>query len=294
MRAPVAAAAAILTSLVAAGSVARAQSDEPQPPGGGPMKIDVNAREEAPPPPPTVDGSPQRVSERKPIGQYQLGARFRGIFVPHSFFAPFLAHDTGTSMESWSTGLELIYRRQGYDVVTSLDFSWLDVHNGNYLGSGHPPDLDTHYLEFKNLSFLSADVSIIGYHKFTHWLELRYGGGLGIGWVPGDVYLANNSNALCTAANAKDTKACYPVSPTQGPIKPGDPGYEDKLNKTNNGTKDTAQDPHWHASEDKPPVMGVVNILLGVRFYPARHVAVTVEGGFRNAMFVGAGLHYLF
>jgi hypothetical protein len=291
MRAPIAA-AALLSTLIAA-SVARADSDEPQPPGGGPMKIDMNARDDAPPPPPTVDGTSSTRSAGKRPGPYQLGARVRGIFVPHSFFAPFLAADTGTSMESWSVGMELIYRRKGYDVVTSLDFSWLDVHSGNFLGSGHPADLDTHYIEFKNLAFLSADVSIIGYHKFLPWLELRYGGGLGIGWVPGDVMLANNS-PLCTNANAKDTKACYPISPTEGPIKPGEPGYEDKLKRTQNGQTDTAQSPHWHASGDKPPVMGVVNLLLGVRFYPTERFAITVEGGFRNAMFVGLGLHYLF
>jgi hypothetical protein len=40
--------------------------------------------------------------------------------------------------------------------------------------------------------------------------------------------------------------------------------------------------------------MGVVNILVGFRFYPIKHMAVTVDIGFRDSMFVGGGVHYLF
>jgi len=152
--------------------------------------------------------------------------------------------------------------------------------------------VDTHYVEFQNLSFLSADVSLIGYHKFLPWLEMRYGGGLGIGWVPGDVMLINNGRQ-CTNANASNPEACYPVVNGQ-PVRPSDPDFHKKLNATNNGQTDTADDPHWHSSADKPPVMGVVNLLVGLRFYPVKRMAVTVEVGFRDAIFTGLGLHYLF
>jgi hypothetical protein len=279
--------------LVLASSVARAQTEEPQPPGGGPMDIDTrHHRNEEPPPPgtPPSDGVPL---SSYGIGPYQLGARARAIFVPHAFLGPFLAHNTGTSMTSWSVGIEFIYRRPSFDVVTSLDFSWLDVKNGNYLGAGHDPALDTHYVEFHNLSFLSADVSIIGHHKFLPWLELRYGGGLGLGWVPGDVMLINNGTQ-CNAGNASDIKRCYPVSPTVGAIHPGEPGYQDKLKQTQTGETDTNVTPHWRVSDSKPPVMGVVNLVLGVRFYPYKRLGITIEGGFRDAMFVGLGAHYLF
>lgn len=268
---------ALLMLLVA--STARAQTGEPlppgaepEPPGGGPMKIDVK---------PPVD-----------LGRYQLGARVRGLFVTNLMLSPYLGAGTGTSMESWSVGLELTYRKPSYDIVTSLDFSWLDVHDGNYLGAGHDPSLDTHYVQFRNLSFLSADVSIIGYHKFLPWLELRYGGGLGIGWVPGDVLLTNNG-PQCTAANAKDEKQCYPI--ITGPIN-GKPtaAQEASLKASQNGVQDTNTDPHRHVTGDKPPVMGVVNLLVGLRFYPIPRLAITYELGFRNAIFTGLGVGYLF
>jgi hypothetical protein len=275
-------------TLALGASVARAQSDEPPPPGGGPMKIDLNAREETPP----GIGAP-RPAPVADVGKYQLGARVRGIFVTHAMLSPYLAGDTGSSMESWSVGLEFIYRHRSYDVVTSLDFSWLDVHDGNFLAAGHDATLDTHYIEFRNLSFLSADVSIIGHHKFLPWLELRYGGGLGLGWVPGDVFSVNNGSAGCAMA-PKDPAQCYPIN--IGAIN-GRPTAEQQATldkQRNDGKTDTAGDPHFHASADKPPVMAVVNLLMGLRFYPHPRVGITVEVGFRDAIFSGVGFHYLF
>ena len=40
--------------------------------------------------------------------------------------------------------------------------------------------------------------------------------------------------------------------------------------------------------------MGVVNLLVGLRVYPVKHMAITWEIGFRDAMFTGFGFHYLF
>lgn len=268
-------AALLLTSLAA-----RAQEPEPlppgaepQPPGGGPMKIETKPEHE--------------------VGKYQLGVRARYLFVTKAMLSPYFADNTGTQMNSWSLGMEFTYRppQKHYDVVTSLDFSWLNVDDGNYLGAGHDPSLDTHYTQFRNLSFISADVSIIGWHKFLPWLELRYGGGLGIGYVPGDVLITNNG-PMCTAANAKDPTQCYPVG--IGPIngKPTD-AQEAALKATEGGGTDTNTTPHRHEG-DKPPVMGVVNLLVGLRFYPVEHMAITWEIGFRDAMFTGLGVSYVF
>jgi hypothetical protein len=265
--------------------VAHAQSDEPAPPGGGPMKIDPNA-------PPDSTASVATKSSENPadLGKYQIGAHMRGLFVTHLMLQPYLGHNTGTSMSGYGVGGEFIYRHNGYDVVTSLDYSVFNVVSGNYLGAGHHPELDTHYVQFRGLGLLSADVAFIGYHKFTDWFELRYGGGLGIGWVPGTVSVINDNSAGC-ATHAHDTTQCYPTN--VGPIRQGDPNLQTNLNKTRGGD-DTTQTPSFHASSSKPPVMGVVNLLVGFRFYPIARLAITAEIGFRDAMFAGGTVHYLF
>jgi xanthosine utilization system XapX-like protein len=271
-----------VAALLLAGANASAQTpekvppggiaDDPAPPGGKPVKLDASPPSE--------------------LGTHQLGVRARYIFVTKAMLGIYFADNTGTQMSSWSVGMEYVYRRPGksYDIVTSLDFSWLNVDDGNFLGSGHDPTTDTHYTQFRNLSFVSADVSIIGFHKFAPWFELRYGGGLGIGYAPGDVLIT--TNAGCTAANATDTTKCAPA--VTGPIN-GKPtaAQEAALKATEGGGTDTAQTPHRH-SGDSIPVMGVVNILVGFRFYPVKHMAITAEIGFRDTMFVGGSLHYVF
>lgn len=247
-------------------------SDDPAPPGGKPAKLD--------------DSLPSE------LGTHQLGARVRYIFVTKAMLSPYFNANTGTQMNSFSVGLEYVYRKPGksYDIVTSLDFSWLDVADGNFLGSGHDPSLDTHYTQFRNLSFVSADVSIIGWHKFLPWLELRYGGGLGIGYVPGDVLITNNG-PQCTSANANDTTKCFPVN--TGPINGKPTATQEGQLQSSMGGTDTNTTPHRH-SGGVPPVMGVVNILVGLRFYPIAHMAVSWEIGFRDAMFTGLSATYLF
>ncbi len=262
------------------------------------------AAEAAKPPPPTVNSPPvetppepppsTKKSELKLPSKYALGVRVRGIFVPSSFLKPYL--QASTAMNSASLGLEFIYRKPTYDVVTSLDFSFLNVQAGNYLANGHDADADTHFTQFRNLNFLSADVSIIGHHTWEKapWFEFRYGAGLGLGLVLGDVLLTNDGTQ-CTKANASNIKQCYPVNPNGTPVRLGTPNQEADLKATesNPGT-DTNINPKRHVSPDKPPAMAVLNILIGFKFRLHAHVSAQVEVGFRDAMFAGVGLHYWF
>jgi hypothetical protein len=259
---------------------------------------------ESPPPPGTTITPATTVpfAKREPSTKLELGVRARYIFVTKLMLQPFLQDNTGTQLNSYSVGMELVYRKsEDFDIVTSIDFSWLAVDDGNYLGSGHDPAADTHYLQFRNLSFLSADVSLIGHHKFLPWLEIRYGGGLGVGWVAGDV-LETNNGGQCNAMNAPDTTQCYPRGTQAGTINTGPivgkptPAQEQQLQSStapDNGT-DTSDTPHRHVTNSKPPAMAVVNLLVGVRFYPIPKMAITWEIGFRDAMFTGLGVHYRF
>jgi hypothetical protein len=274
-------------ALLATSATVRAQAPDKQPPGG---YSDEPAT--APGVTPTTTTATATSEPPSEIGKHQLGVRARYIFVTKAMLSPYFDANTGTQMNSWSVGLEYVYRKPGkkYDVVTSVDFSWLNVDDGNYLGAGHDVTSETHYTQFRNLSFVSADVSIIGWHKFTDWFELRYGGGLGIGYVPGDVLIT--TNAGCTAQNASDTTQCHPTvtGPINGKLTPA---QEQALQATMGTGNDQSDHPVRHEG-GKPPVMGVVNILVGFRFYPVKHMAITADIGFRDAMFVGGGVHYLF
>jgi hypothetical protein len=256
---------------------------KPPPPAAAP------APEPAPAPSPTPapTAAPDLKGPFKPRTPYAVGLYIRPAFVTEAMLAPYL--DVRTSMESAMVGAQFIYRRRTFDVVTSLDFTYLPVRDGNYLGKGNPPDLDTKYVEFRSLSFLSADVAILGHNNLTRWLEIFYGAGLGIGIVFGDVLVTTNFTG-CTAANAADIAACHPLG-----VDLTSPNREQQLAATEApGQRDTAQNPHRHSAPEKPPVMGVLNIQAGFRFRLAPRWTLQVEGGFRNAAFVGVGGHYWF
>ncbi len=231
----------------------------------------------------------------EPDHRYAVGARIRGVFVTHAMMSGFLT--ASTELNSMSGGAEFIVRKRTFDIVTSLDLTFVNLRDGNFLGSGRDASLDTHFTQFGDfgqLSMLSADVSIIGHTALTQWLELRYGAGVGLGLVIGDVHTINNG-PICTKDNAGDISKCFPVSPTVGPIPLDQPGAEAKLKQTEDPTKiDLAGDPHRHVTQNKPPVMVVVNLLVGFRFKVHRRLAFDVEVGFRDAIFVGGGFHTLF
>ena len=233
----------------------------------------------------------EKPSPDLPKTPYQLGARVRYIFVTQQMLeASFLT--AATKLNSVSVGIEFVYRKPTYDVVTSLDFSWLPVEDGNYLGAGKEPAIDAQYAQFRNLSFISLDVSLIGHHTWAAapWFELRYGAGLGVGAVLGDVLLTHDNG--CTLQNVHDVAQCHPIG-----VDLTAANREAQLQATEAGgpySKDTAGFPHRHISSDKPPAMGVLNLVVGFRFKLPKKITAQLEIGFRDAMFVGAGFHYLF
>jgi hypothetical protein len=228
--------------------------------------------------------------------KYALGARVRGVWMTPAMLSPYV--QTTSGLQSFAGGAEFIVRKPTYDVVTSLDLTFLSLTDGNFLGNGHDPSQDTHYVQFGSfgqLTFLSADVSILGHTALGRFVELRYGAGVGLGLVIGDVLIINNGRQ-CTSQNYSDLSKCYPHTPDgRVDIPLGRPDTEAKLKATEQpGVVDLADDPHRHATNNKPPVMVVLNIQAGLRVKVHRHLAFDLDVGFRDAIFFGGAFHALF
>ena len=308
-------ASSIVAALVAAallgGGSAYAQKEEPTPPG-----VEGDDAETPPNRPRPRNGSLSRSGDPAnnmdtgsstpatpkrfdPMDwQHALGAYARYLFVTNLMLKPYL--EASTPLNSFAVGLQYIRRYSKFDVVTTVDFSWLVLGDGNWLAKGNQAALDTKYVQFDKLSFLSADVAIIGHHAFNDWLEIRGGAGLGLGVVFGNVYTTNNSNLVCNKDNAGDTSKCYPIVQVDNnrandqPIYLNQPDTNSKLKATETTlNQDTAQHPHRESS-NKPPVMAVLNIMMALNFRLHKHVSTQVEIGFRDALYVGAGVHYHF
>jgi hypothetical protein len=232
--------------------------------------------------------------------KHAMGVYAHYLFVTELMLKPYL--QSATSLNSFAVGLQYIHRYTHFDVVTSLDFSWLVMNDGNWLANGNDASLDTKFVQFDKLSFLSADVAIIGHYAFNNWLELRGGAGLGLGVVFGDVLVTNNSNNVCNKDTFSDTSKCYPIvngaDPNPANHMPiylnNNPNREAQLKATEDSSReDTAQNPHRERG-NKPPVMAVVNIMMALNFRLHKHVSAQVELGFRDAMFAGADFQYHF
>jgi hypothetical protein len=282
-----------LCLVLAASSLARAGSLDPPPPGSEPLPPGSQSA----PAPAAENGAAASSSSSSASSssthEYDLGARIRYVFVPGFMMSPFL--QAWTAVNGVAVGIEGIRRNPTWDLVLSLDMTFPGVQDGNYLGSGKDPMLDTHYTQFRNISFLSLDVAVVWHVNVTKWMEFRYGFGIGVGAVLGDVLLTNNSDQVCNQQTFGDTSRCYPISPSVGPIRLNQPDTETKLKATENpNATDVAQDPHRHVTGDKPPVLPVINFLIEMRFKILRHLAAKVDAGFRNAPFVGVGAEYCF
>ncbi len=245
----------------------------------------------------------QKVRSTSEQPPHALGVRARWVTAPGWELAPYT--DAHTQLNGgWSVGLEYLHLRQTFDVVVSLDYSWVNPDSGNYLGKGRDPTAYTYFLAFDRLSTLSADVSIVGHWNLTPWMEFRLGAGLGLGVLFGNIYQIG-SNPNCTVANAGDLSVCYPK--TQPPRAPYD--VKNPLPESNSptvycnadlsdSTADTAKTPCLRRVGGYPfngRVVPVLNTLLGFRFRMHRNAYLHVETGWRLVGFyLGGGPEFRF
>ena len=277
---PLVCAALVSGALGLAPTAARAQS--------------VSAVSSAPEPTTTAPAMFGTAPKTQVESPHAIALRARWVTVPGWSIAPYLAAHTELN-DGWGVGLEYLYRRTGFDVVVSLDYSSLSARDGNFLGGSNNPATENHFVHFDKLASLSMDVSLIGHWNLTSWLEFRFGAGLGIGYVFGDIYQITN-NSGCTADNAGDSTKCYPQN--VGPIPQTTPETVAKLESVRcsadftDGGRDTPVSPCYRKTDTYPfnvRVVPVLNVLLGFRFKLHQHVYLHLDGGFRLAGFYAGG-----
>lgn len=244
--------------------------------------------------PPTGQGATSATSSTSGESPHALALRARWVTVPGWSLGTFLATSTQLN-DGWGLGLEYLYRRTGFDVVVSLDYSWLNAAAGNFLGKGNDPRTENHYVVFDKLGAISADVSLIGHWNVASWMEIRFGAGLGLGVALGNIYQITN-NSDCTLENASDPSRCYPKP--VGPIPElTDVKRDELIGKAcepdlRDSTKDTPQSPCYRRVESYPMnvrVVPVLNTLLGVRMKAHKNVYFHVETGWRLVGFYFGG-----
>jgi hypothetical protein len=220
---------------------------------------------------------------------YGAGARMRWVTMPAFMLNLFTKRNVPLS--SWATGVSFFRRKANFDVVGSFTYQNMSPSDGNWLGKDNNAIVDTDLVQFRGLALYALDVSFIWHQTFTDWLGMHWGAGVGLAIVAGDVLRTSNDPALCNEANAGSLSQCHPrgVTCTDASCS------EQQLQGLGSGPDD-ANNPHRFSDGNVPPVIPVVNAVVGVDFrVPSiRGWEATIEGGFYDAFFLGGSVGYTF
>jgi len=289
---------AALLLLLSGASVARAQNAE-TPPAAMPAPTESGLPPAAPPEavPPAAGTRPVmsagELAEEAPVQRaadlsYGVAARLRWVTVPAWMLNLFTKKNMPLS--SWGTGISFFRRKANFDLVVSGSYQNMSPSDGNWLGKGHDATIDTDYVQFNGLALWGLDVSFVWHTMFNEWFGMHYGAGIGVGIVAGDILRTSNNPAVCREDNAGNVAVCNPVGSrvtSSGLVLSPQsltPGPDDPTN------------PHRFADPNVPPVLPIVNIVIGFDFRlpQVRGWEATIEGGFYNAFFLGGGVGYTF
>jgi hypothetical protein len=194
-----------------------------------------------------------------------IGARSYYTFLPAGVIELFVEH--ATSMNSASFAGSVIRRKGNFDIQFSVEYGIYSPENGLYQEKGEDPSMVDMYpdlVEFDNLGMVSLDASFIWHTDLTDFMQFRYGAGVGVGVKIGSFTQRDTTcDSSTTIDDLDDPNAC----PATGQLEEG----------------------------DVPPVLPVVNLLLGFRFKIVDQLSLNIEAGWRfPAFFAGGGIGYFF
>lgn len=214
------------------------------------------------------DEEPAREKPKEKV-QYGIGFRGRGHAIPPFALGLFYdEHPELTPREAF--GFELIRRKENIDLKLSFEYAnYKGSPEGDFFLNAGDNIEETEVVD-NNLELFSADFSVIGNLKITSWFWFTYGAGLGAGLVRGE--LLRTDTFAPDPANPEVRQRCAGLqNPAANCLEVNVP--EDRI----------------------PPVVPVLNMLLGMRFDLSNNVSFRVEGGLRTvSAFAGAGFDFVF
>lgn len=218
----------------------------------------LDDEEEVTPPPETTEST----ALEDPANKTMIGAglRFRSVHVPQGLIELFVERAAGSSSE-FGFGLEVARRKGDFEVQFGLEYDKIFIETGHWIDKGDMlPQDEPDYVEFEGFGWITAEVTFLNHTEITKQFAIRYGGGAGIGIIRGEV---RRTDHRCTSA---DLETCMEYGGAENVRRP----------------------------YDIPPVMLVVNAIVGVQIRPIDKIFINIEGGLRTLPFFGATAGYYF
>ena len=197
--------------------------------------------------------------------EYGIGVRFRTVYVP-KFMLELFVEEASSGVFEPGFGLELSRRKGNFELVLGFEYESLSPENGFWLDKDADPNVPEEtpdLLEFDDFSWITADLAFLFNAALNDQLTFRYGAGLGIGVVLGEVL---QTDSTCVAGT--------------------DDIREDCMENPNGAQVDEPA--------DLPPVFPVVNLIVGLQWRPIEKLSVNLETGFRTVGFFGLSSNYYF
>lgn len=213
--------------------------------------LDADPAAAALPGTPVVSGAPSV--------EWGVGVRVRNVRLPRSMIELFVDRAAGSG-SNFGVGFDLVRRKEDFEVQLGGEYERISVPKGIWIERGKPiPANEADFVEFDGFGWLTLEATFLLHTPLSKLVALRYGAGVGIGLLLGDVTHVDRG---CTSSD--------PASCTE---------------ETNGGQK---------IAYDLPPVMPVVNAVFGVQLRPIEKLTINVEGGIRTLPFFGTSATYFF
>jgi hypothetical protein len=230
----------------------------------GPALDDDKAKERTPPP----EATPEEVVQ--PV-EYGVGIRARSVWVPKAILELFVDRSAGGA-QNYGFGVDLTRRRGTTELQLGFEYERVNVGQGVWVNKGDNvatgdeadfvlgPDASGH-----QLSWFTVEFTFLNHAEINKTFAVRYGGGLGLGIVIGEL---DHYNIICSnATNEMLEPGCVP--PRFG------------------GQGTYSEGSEVQVAYNLPPVFPVVNAIVGLQIKPTENMTINVEGGIRTLPFFG-------
>ncbi|MBA3395328.1 MAG: hypothetical protein H0T89_21950 [Deltaproteobacteria bacterium] len=218
--------------------------------------------------------------------EYGIGLRLRAVRIPKGLLELVMERAPGP-VKSHGIGVELSRRRGDLELQLGAEFEYLQPAEGVYIESnadvaaGDEADfiLSPKHNGQRKLGWFTVEFTFLNHAAITDYLAIRYGAGLGIGIVTGEL---GRYDVICNGATNR--------SPEPGCVPPGPPFDGAGTYSDDGGTIA----PGTIATYDLPPVFPVVNAIVGLQLKPFKKMTINVEGGIRTVPFFGVSTSIFF
>jgi hypothetical protein len=210
------------------------------------------------------------LSVESPV-EYGVGVRLRSVWLPKALLELFVERAAGGA-QNFGFGVDLTRRRGTTELQLGFEWERVNVGQGVWINKGDnvsagdeadfvlSPDASGN-----QLSWFTVEFTFINHAEINKYFAFRYGGGLGLGIILGEL---DHYNIICNnATNSAPEPGCVPD-------RFGGQGMYSEGTQT-------------QVAYDLPPVFPVVNAILGLEVKPTENTTINIEGGIRTLPFLG-------